>query len=491
MNATHLLSTATTRARELARLARDVVPHVPLLRRKPAIALFTLTSARRAHVLLIVATVTMLFIVGPMVRATLQKTYPEKGALFGLVKKQDARIQETQRTITRVLWLGTAGTALLLLWLHIPAAVTQAGARAKRNEERADRLRNERPHHSLLLYRRALALASDPDHEGQLHAKIASLSTSEAATATAGGTAVLEPRTTGGPAVAAHRSGASNVDSSARYADLNRRYEIVSELGQGNMGVVFDSVDHVLDRPVALKQLPAWLATEADFVARFQQEARALARLSHPHIVQVYDFFEANGRIFMVLERVAGGDLARKIERHGRHEVAAATNLAAKMAGALGYAHDQGIVHRDLKPSNVLLTEDGVPKVTDFGLAKIARASTLTQEGAILGSPLYMSPEQAAGRPADARSDIYALGITLYELLTGQTPFTGDTAQVLAQHITQPPPTPRALNPDVPLELERHLLSMLAKDPDGRPRSMQDVARGLAPFVPIARPATA
>ena len=139
------------------------------------------------------------------------------------------------------------------------------------------------------------------------------------------------------------------------------------------------------------------------------------------------------------------------------------------------------------KPANVLLTPEGSPKVTDFGLAKITRSSTLTQEGTVLGSPLYMSPEQASGRPADARSDIYALGITLYELLTNHTPFAGDTAAVLAQHITQPPPSPREYVRDLPKEIERLVLAMLAKDPTRRPASMADVARGLAVFAAAGR----
>ena len=469
-------------ARHLAGRIRAVAPHAPLLVRKPAIALFTAMGARAAQLTLIAATLAMLVVIQPLVASSVQKALPENRALFGLVKKHDARAQQIQKVITWTCWLATGGSVLLLFWLHIPAGVTQAAARARRDEERGDRLKAERPHESLALYRRALALAADLDHEARLHAKIAASSATGTRTgvASAGGTISQDLRAATGPAV-----------TGARFADSSRRYEIVRELGQGNMGVVFDAVDHVLDRPVALKQLPAWLATEADFVARFQQEARALARLSHPHIVQVYDFFEAQGRIFMVLERVAGGDLARKIAREGAFDVAAAADLGVKMAGALGYAHEQGIVHRDFKPSNVLVTEDGTPKVTDFGLAKIARSSTLTQEGAVLGSPLYMSPEQAAGKPADLRSDIYALGVTLYELLTGRTPFSGDTAQVLAQQITQPPPAPRAFNPDLPEELQRHLLSMLAKDPGARPVTMQHVVHCLAPFATVARSATA
>jgi len=460
----------------LAGRVRAVAPHAPVLVRKPAIALYTLATARAAQLVLVGATLAMLFVIQPLVASGLDKAMPENRALFGLVKKRDVRSRQIQEAINWSCWLAASGTVLLLIWLHIPAAIEEAGKRARRTEERGDRLGDERPREGLILYRRALALSTDSEAEARLGEKIAAL-VRELLPAASGDGTMVGSATPASPPKAAS-------PSATNFADSNHRYEIVRELGQGNMGVVFDAVDHVLDRPVALKQLPAWLASESDFVARFQQEARALARLSHPHIVQVYDFFEARGRIFMVLERVAGGDLAQRLEQAGRHEVSAATDIAAKMAGALGYAHDQGIVHRDFKPSNVLLTEDGVPKVTDFGLAKIARSSTLTQEGAILGSPLYMSPEQAAGKAADARSDIYALGITLYELLTGQTPFTGDTAQVLAQHITQPPPDVRLSNPEVPEELGAHLTTMLAKLPDERPQSMREVIRGLAPFAP-------
>jgi hypothetical protein len=459
---------------QLAQRARAVTPSAPILARKPAIALHSLLCARAAQLVLIGATLAMLFVIGPLVASSVEKAMPENRALFGLVKKRDSRAQQIQSVINWTFWVATGGTVLLLWWLHIPAAIEQAGARARRKEEKGDRLKDERPQESLACYRQALALASDAEVEARLGGKIAGLvrrllpEASPAETGAAG-------------TVAGTRVSKSRV-AAGRFADTQSRYEIRAELGAGNKGVVFDATDHVLDRRVALKQLPAWLAREADFVVRFQQEARALARLSHPHIVQVYDFFEAHGRLFMVLEHVAGGDLACKIEREQALDVATAAGLGVKMAGALGYAHYQGVVHRDFKPANVLLTEAGSPKVTDFGLAKIARSSTLTQDGAVLGSPLYMSPEQAAGRPADARSDIYALGITMYQLLTGRTPFCGDTAEVLAQHITQAPPPPRTFEPGIPPSLDRLISDMLAKDPAMRPGDMHTVARALAGF---------
>jgi serine/threonine-protein kinase len=154
--------------------------------------------------------------------------------------------------------------------------------------------------------------------------------------------------------------------------------------------------------------------------------------------------------------------------------------LGTQLARALGYAHKQGVVHRDFKPSNVLLTMAGTPKITDFGLAKLMGSTSQTQSGTILGSAPYMSPEQAAGKPADERSDVYALGITLYEMTTGRTPFEGDTASLLVQHITQTPPPPHELCAEIPLGLETLILSMLAKDPDKRTRDLEAVARQLA-----------
>jgi len=257
------------------------------------------------------------------------------------------------------------------------------------------------------------------------------------------------------------------------------RYVITKELGQGGMGVVYEATDSVLGRTVALKQLRRGrLDAMAD--ERFRREARVLAQLRHPGIVQVYDLAEEPTGMWMVMELIEGGALDALIREHGRLDLERALSLGASLAETLAYAHAQEVVHRDFKPANVLLTEAGEPKVTDFGLAKLTAAGPkLTQLGSVLGSPGYMSPEQASGEETDFRTDMYALGVTIYEMVTGRCPFEGDTASVLAAHITKTPPTPAELGVPIPKELEELLARLLAKNPADRPSDLEDVATRL------------
>jgi hypothetical protein len=258
------------------------------------------------------------------------------------------------------------------------------------------------------------------------------------------------------------------------------RYEVLEELGRGGMGIVYRARDGVLERQVALKELPAELKHDEGLATRFRQEARLLARLAHPNIVQVFDLVEAEGGMWMAMELVEGSSLSDLLDERGALPVEQLVELAVPMARAMAYAHASGVIHRDFKPDNVMLAPGPVPKVMDFGIAKLARqAPQLTQEGSILGSPAYMSPEQASGRPADARADVYAFGVTLYQMATGETPFQGDTAQVLGQHLTQPPPPPRQHVPGLPPAFETLVLEMLAKDPAARPPDMETVASRL------------
>jgi predicted Ser/Thr protein kinase len=265
------------------------------------------------------------------------------------------------------------------------------------------------------------------------------------------------------------------------------RYRLKEELARGGMGVVYRAVDEVLGREVALKELPHSLADRGDFAHRFRQEARVLARLSHPNVVGVFDLVEDAGRLWIAMELVDGGDLANLLKSRGRLPVAEALRLALGIAQGIRHAHAQGVIHRDIKAMNVLLTLEGLPKVTDFGLARFAESSVHTREGTVLGSPRYMSPEQAAGRPADARSDIYSFGILLYEMLAGRAPFEGDARSVIAQQISHPPASLREFVPDVPGEVERAIMAMLAKDPDARPRDFTSVAKGLRDLALAAR----
>ncbi|VTR97887.1 serine threonine protein kinase : Serine/threonine protein kinase OS=Singulisphaera acidiphila (strain ATCC BAA-1392 / DSM 18658 / VKM B-2454 / MOB10) GN=Sinac_0905 PE=3 SV=1: Pkinase [Gemmata massiliana] len=264
----------------------------------------------------------------------------------------------------------------------------------------------------------------------------------------------------------------------ARTARISN-YEVLEELGRGGMGVVFKARQPHADRVVALKVIRGTGTVDSHLHGRLITEARALARLSHPNIVQVFEVGE-EGTPFFSMEYVEGGTLAERIRRDGSLEPGAAADLVRVLAGAVGAAHDAGILHRDLKPANVLLKADGTPKVADFGLAKwLSGGSGPTTGGAILGTPSYMAPEQAAGRVSDVGpwTDVYALGAILYETLTGVPPFRADTALATATLVTGTEPVaPRKRRPALPAQLEAICLKCLEKRPGGR----YSTARALA-----------
>jgi len=293
-------------------------------------------------------------------------------------------------------------------------------------------------------------------------------------------TVVETPETV--PAPAEPASPRSTGESGVGRMGAGNRYRLTRELGRGGMGVVYHAVDTVLQREVALKELPLHLGARTELAERFRQEARVLARLSHPCIVQVHDLIEDDGRLWIALEFVRGGTLGESMERRGGalpwREV---VTIGRQVAEGLGFAHAQGVIHRDIKPLNVLLTDAEPPlaKLTDFGLARLVESTEHTQPGSLLGSARYMSPEQVAGRPANERSDLYSLGITFFEMLTGRVPFDGEFAAVLARHVGEAPPDLRELAPTVPPELAALVASMLAKAPEDRPGDAGAVAREL------------
>ncbi|MCP4627326.1 MAG: serine/threonine protein kinase [bacterium] len=245
------------------------------------------------------------------------------------------------------------------------------------------------------------------------------------------------------------------------------------------MGIVYCAQDQILGRNVALKKLPSDLREDTDLIRRFKQEARALARLSHPHIVQVYDFMQDCGQAWIAMELIEGSNLADYLENKGVLPISETVRLATQMAEGLAYAHERGVIHRDFKPANVILSDDGAVKITDFGLAKIAQSSVHTQIGSLLGSPAYMSPEQTQGKTVDAYSDIYAAGVTFYEMISGRIPFTGDFESIIAQKLTQNPVPLSDLNGSVPKRLKHLVFQMLAKESHRRPENMNQVAEVL------------
>jgi len=255
-------------------------------------------------------------------------------------------------------------------------------------------------------------------------------------------------------------------------------YRIESVLGEGGMGVVYRAWDEAVGRPVALKCLHTNLAGDPDIRRRFAREARVLRSYSHPNVIQVFDFVEFDYLLGIVMELVEGPSLVQYLAKwRGRMPLGEVRELFSGVLQAIEEGHSQGIVHRDLKPDNILVSGDGDmrhPKVVDFGIAKILEGTTYTMSGAFLGTCCYMSPEQVQHpASADRRSDIYSLGVTLYQLCTGRLPFEGNHFSVMMAHVQQAPQPPRELRPDLPPELEQLILDALAKDPAHRPASCE------------------
>ena len=246
-------------------------------------------------------------------------------------------------------------------------------------------------------------------------------------------------------------------------------YQIVAPLGEGGMAAVYQAYHPAMDRYVALKILPRHFASDPLFVARFQQEAKVIAKLQHPHILPVHDFGEADGYTYLVMPFIQSGTLAGLIIGEPLPWPRIQT-VISQLGDALDYAHAHGLVHRDVKPSNVLIDDSGHCQLTDFGLAKIMEGSIhLTTSGAIMGTPAYMSPEQGMGQKLDGRTDVYSLGVILYEMATGHTPYTAETPMaVMIKHISDPLPLPSTVNPEIPEAVERVILKALTKDREDR-----------------------
>src|SRR5580704_6495782 len=231
---------------------------------------------------------------------------------------------------------------------------------------------------------------------------------------------------------------------------LNDRYRLEARIGSGGMSTVYRATDETLQRPVAIKLMNREISTDSDQLERFRREARAVAQLSHPHIVGVIDYGEDDGRPYIVFEYVEGETLKERIRRTGRLPTTEAVAYAIEIARALGVAHARHIVHRDVKPQNVLIDDEGSAKVTDFGIARTLDEEGLTADGRVLGTTDYVSPEQALGQPVTGQSDLYSLGVVLYEMLTGEVPFRGDSPVAVAmRHVREEVPDVQHLRPGV------------------------------------------
>ena len=267
---------------------------------------------------------------------------------------------------------------------------------------------------------------------------------------------------------------------------LSDRYEIHRRLARGGMAQVYLARDRALDRPVAVKELVAEFATDPSFVERFRREAQAAANLSHPNVVGVYDWGAQDGTYFIVMEYIDGPSLSKVLRSEGPLHPRRAAEVAAEVAAGLGFAHSRGVVHRDVKPGNVLLTRSGEAKVTDFGIARALSSpdEDLTQAGSVMGTATYFSPEQAQGLPVDPRSDLYSLGVVLYELVTGRPPFAGETPLAIAyKHVQDEAPFPSTVMSGLPRPLEAIIMKLLAKSPDGRYANAEEVRADLNRFL--------
>lgn len=263
---------------------------------------------------------------------------------------------------------------------------------------------------------------------------------------------------------------------------IGNRYEILKECGNGGMATVYKAKDHVLNRAVAVKVLRDEYTTDADFIKRFNSEAQSAASLQHPNIVSIYDVGheEENNLYYIVMELIKGKTLKEIINKDGTLSWKWAVNIAIQIASALEVAHKNGIIHRDIKPHNIIITEDGVAKVTDFGIAKAVSNSTITAFGTTIGSVHYFSPEQAKGSITDAKSDLYSLGVVMYEMLTGKVPFDADTpVSVALKHMQEEPVAPIEINKEIPTAINDIVMKAMQKDPLARYQSATEMLADL------------
>ena len=261
---------------------------------------------------------------------------------------------------------------------------------------------------------------------------------------------------------------------------INDRYEIEKLIGEGGMANVYLARDTILDRRVAVKVLRGDLAGDEKFVRRFQREALSASSLSHPNIVEIYDVGEDEGNFYIVMEYIEGKTLKQLIKKRGVLSLSETMDIMLQLLDALASAHDSYIIHRDIKPQNIMIKDSGLVKITDFGIAVALNSTELTQTNSVMGSVHYLPPEQASGKGSTIRSDIYSLGILMFEMLTGKVPFNGDSAvEIALKHMKDPLPSVREINPVVPQSVENIILKAAAKNPKNRYHDVRQMAEDI------------
>jgi tRNA A-37 threonylcarbamoyl transferase component Bud32 len=432
---------------------------IEALRRKP-IFLLWLKECRSAIIGLCLHTLFMTVMLGPVVRIFVPKP---KAFLGGLIRTSHDSYPEVMRWLDLVLW---------------PAGWALVGAYAKgRVKPTLERAREESESLS--------AAAERAAGDGDLDRSILLLTEAEGLAPDASRRAQLQQQRE-------RQGGRTNVGAAAGAASPaaigpGGRIRLVKPIGRGAMGTVHLGEDVVLGRRVAVKELAGSLATRTDVRERFLREARALAQISSPRVVQIFDLYQEGERQFLAMELCEGEDLAARLRKAGRFPAPEAARVAAQIAEALASAHARGVIHRDLKPANVLFSGDDV-KVADFGLARMAD-SAMTREGTVLGTPCYMAPEQTRGAAVDARADLYALGCVLFEMLSGRPPYSGTVQEVLLAHASPaPPPTLEAAEVGAPAPVCALVSRLLAKEPSSRPGDANAVAEELRGFARSLEP---
>ena len=264
--------------------------------------------------------------------------------------------------------------------------------------------------------------------------------------------------------------------------DFGSRYQVSRLLGQGGMGAVYQARDTELDRDVALKEIRPDLVDQPDVIARFKREIQLASDITHPNVLRVFDLSEANGKRFLTMQYVEGTTLSTRLRRQGVPEISEVVAIFGQLCAALAAAHEKGVIHRDMKPGNVMIDRQGHVLVMDFGLATSLALSGLTQTGTVLGTPHYMSPEQVSGQTVDSRTDVYALGVMLFQMLTGQLPFQGEsTFEIMMQRMQQDPPSAQEINPEIPRYLRQILDRCLVRESSLRYERRRDPGRSGGP----------